>query len=141
MTSATTIKLQIPSHPRFCDVARIAVAGVAADAGFKESDIEDIKMAVSEACINVIQHAYDQDLHPLMLTFTHTQDGIQIVIRDHGKGFDIEKMKANAKPITAESPKTSGLGLFIMQNLMDSVELTSTPGEGSTITLTKKLIN
>ena len=137
MNASTTIKIQIPSHPRYCDVARMAVTGIASDAGFSELDVEDIKMAVSEACINVIQHAYDEDLHPLFLTFTYDDSKMIITIADEGKGFDTEKIKANAKPISPESPKTSGLGLFIIQNLMDDVQILSIEGQGSSMQLTK----
>lgn len=137
--NSSVVKIEIPSHPRYCDIARMTVSAVALECGFNEQETDDIRIAVSEACINVIQHAYDEELHPLILTFTTLENELQILIQDHGKGFDVESMKAKAAPISVDNPKTSGLGLYIIQSLMDGVEVNSLEGHGSSIAMVKKL--
>ena len=53
-----TIELRIPAQPENLALARLALAGVGAVAGAREDVIADLKVAVTEACTNAIQHAY-----------------------------------------------------------------------------------
>ena len=94
--------------------------------------IEDIKVAVSEACTNAIKHSDDKSVS---ITYTILENGLDIEIKDNGKGYDVESI---ATPDLTQ-PKENGLGLFIIQTLMDDVKIESKDNQGTIIKMTKYL--
>lgn len=127
-----TIKMEISSNPEFVSIIRLTTSGIANKVGFSIDDIEDIKVAVSEACTNAIKHSDDDKF---FITFEIIESGICIEIRDNGKGYNIE----NIKEPNLEEPKESGLGIFIIKTLMDEVSMESIENEGTVIRMTKYL--
>ena len=97
-----------------------------------KEDIEDIKVAVSEACTNAIKHSLD---NKFSLEYTIFENGLTITIIDSGKGYDVDSIDVP----NLEEPKESGLGLFIIQSLMDEVEIKSNINYGTVIKMTKYL--
>ena len=95
-------------------------------------DIEDIKVAVSEACTNAIKHSLDNKFG---VTFEVLENGLAIEIQDNGKGCDVDCL---GKP-DLENPKENGLGIFIIQTLMDEVSIESENNKGTKIRMTKYL--
>ena len=63
MTKKNTqhITMEIPSDAEHISTVRLAISGIASRMAFSIEDIEDMKIAVSEACTNAIQHAYDTE--------------------------------------------------------------------------------
>ena len=127
-----TIKMEITSNPEYVGVIRLTTSGIANKIGFSIDDIEDIKVAVSEACTNAIKHSKDDLFY---IKFSLLENGITIEIKDKGKGYDKE---AIPKP-DLNNPKENGLGLFIIQALMDDVSIESIENKGTTIKMTKYL--
>lgn len=127
-----TIKMEIASNPQYVSVVRLMTSGIANKIGFCLEDIEDIKVAVSEACTNAIKHSLD---NRFSVEYTIFESGLTIQITDSGKGYDVE---AVSKP-NLEEPKESGLGLFIIQSLMDEVDIKSDIDHGTIIKMTKYL--
>ncbi len=127
-----TINLEISSNPEYVSIIRLTTSGIANKVGFCIEDIEDIKVAVSEACTNAIKHSEDSKVK---LIFTMIENGLQIEIKDKGKGYNLESIP---KPDLNE-PKESGLGLFIIDALMDEVEVKSENNQGTTIKMIKYL--
>lgn len=127
-----TIKMEIASNPQYVSVVRLTTSGIANKIGFCLEDIEDIKVAVSEACTNAIKHSLD---NRFSVEYTIFENGLTIQITDSGKGYDVE---AVSKP-NLEEPKESGLGLFIIQSLMDEVDIKSDIDHGTIIKMTKYL--
>ncbi|HSQ90134.1 MAG TPA: ATP-binding protein [Romboutsia sp.] len=127
-----TIKMEITSNPEYVGIIRLTTSGIANKIGFSMDDIEDMKVAVSEACTNAIKHSDDDVLY---IAFKILEDGITIEIQDKGKGYDIESIP---QP-DLNNPKESGLGLFIIQTLMDEVSIESKDNQGTTIKMTKYL--
>ena len=97
-----------------------------------KEDIEDIKVAVSEACTNAIKHSLD---NKFSVEYTIFENGLTITIIDSGKGYDVDSIDVP----NLEEPKESGLGLFIIQSLMDEVEIKSNINYGTVIKMTKYL--
>ena len=95
-------------------------------------DIEDIKVAVSEACTNAIKHSDDKKVS---ITYTILENGLDIEIKDNGKGYDVKSI--DTPDLT--QLKESGLGLFIIQTLMDEVKIESKDNQGTIIKMTKYL--
>ena len=127
-----TIKMEIASNPQYVSVVRLMTSGIANKIGFCLEDIEDIKVAVSEACTNAIKHSLD---NRFSVEYTIFESGLTIQITDSGKGYDVD---AVSKP-NLEEPKESGLGLFIIQSLMDEVDIKSDIDHGTIIKMTKYL--
>ena len=127
-----TIKMEIASNPQYVRVIRLTTSGIANKIGFCLEDIEDIKVAVSEACTNAIKHSLD---NKFSVEYTIFENGLTITIIDSGKGYDVDSIDVP----NLEEPKESGLGLFIIQSLMDEVEIKSNINYGTVIKMTKYL--
>lgn len=127
-----TIKMEISSNPEYVGIIRLTTSGIANKIGFSIDDIEDMKVAVSEACTNAIKHSNDNVFN---ITFIILENGLTIEIQDNGKGYDIE----NAVQPDLENPKENGLGLFIIQTLMDDVSIESKENQGTIVRMTKYL--
>ncbi|WP_330383662.1 MULTISPECIES: ATP-binding protein [Romboutsia] len=127
-----TIKMEISSNPEYVGIIRLTTSGIANKIGFSIDDIEDIKVAVSEACTNAIKHSND---NKFFITFDILENGLAIEIEDKGKGYDVESLH---QP-DLNNPKESGLGLFIIQSLMDEVNIESKENKGTIIKMTKYL--
>ena len=120
--------------------ARLAVSGflLYLDPGL--SDIEDIKMAVSEAVTNSIIHGYDGEDGIIELSCSVEGRKVTIAVEDFGKGIeDIEKAR---EPMYTSKPQCerSGLGFSVMESFMDKVEVESCVGEGTRVTMYKDLV-
>lgn len=127
-----TIKMELTANPDYVGIIRLTTSGIANKIGFSVDDIEDLKVAVSEACTNAIKHSKDMKF---IITFNILENGINIEIKDNGQGYDINSISTP----NLEEPKESGLGLFIIQALMDDVSMESKAGEGTIIKMTKYL--
>ena len=119
-----TIKMEIASNPQYVSVIRLTTSGIANKIGFCLEDIEDIKVAVSEACTNAIKHSLD---NKFSVEYTIFENGLTITIIDSGKGYDVDSIDVP----NLEEPKESGLGLFIIKSLMDEVEIKSNINYGT----------
>ncbi len=132
----TSIKLTIPSLSDYVGVARLTASGIANRMKFTHEDIEDIKIAVSEACTNAVQYAYGDSPGDIDIVFSIFEDRLEIKISDSGKGFDIE---ADVKTKEDDPEKIGlGLGIVFMRSLMDHVDY-DTSISGTTVTLVKKV--
>ena len=80
------LQLRIPSRAEWVSVARLAVAGIAHRIEATIDEVEDLKLAVAEACTNCIQHAQGND--EVLVTFEIAGRRLTMVVEDGGKGFD-----------------------------------------------------
>ncbi|MGI2294878.1 anti-sigma B factor RsbW [Paenibacillus sp. GXUN7292] len=135
------IHLTIPAQAEYIDTVRLAVYSIASKAGFSYEDIEDMKVAVSEACTNVVLHAYEHQHDGIIeITFELDIDSIYIKIRDYGSSFEYDKQMKPPVPLhnhKLENISPGGLGIYMMQALMDHVEIHT--GPGTEIVLAKRL--
>ncbi|GAA0351825.1 anti-sigma B factor RsbW [Bacillus horti] len=126
------VELKIPAKPEYVGVVRLLISGVASRFGFSMDDIEDIKLAVAEACTNATLHAYEGGDGKIIIGCTGYDDRLEIMVMDHGQSFDLEKTRLNLKPIdhtqSIDSITEGGLGLFLIESLMDDVQITGDGG-------------
>ncbi|TVX95492.1 anti-sigma B factor RsbW [Cohnella terricola] len=138
MLKDRNITLTVPAMPEYVDLVRLTLYGIASKMKFTFEDIEDMKVAVSEACNNAVLHAYDKDDGTIEVRFAFVKDELSITVRDYGSSFTIEENKEtpamHGKSI--DEIQSGGLGLYLMQALMDRVEVEH--GGGTAVTLTKK---
>ncbi|SHK00395.1 ATP-binding protein [Paramaledivibacter caminithermalis] len=127
------ICMSLPSKPEYVSIVRMTSSVIANKIGFNIEDIEDIKVAVGEACNNAVLHGCDSNI--FKVEFIISEEKFIIEIEDEGKGFNVDKYP---HPDIC-NPKESGLGIFIIKSLMDNVEVKSSPGKGTFIRMIKFL--
>lgn len=132
------IELSIPAQSEWVRVARLTVAGVAARQGFSIEAVEDIKVAVSEAINNAIQHGGDEEeeMPIVAIALEPRADGLWIVVSDQGR-LDGE-LPARVPTQDGELPE-GGMGLLLIRSLMDRVELQSGPHLDTSLKMWKSL--
>lgn len=128
------ISLSVPNKTEYVSVVRMTAAFIASQLDCDIDQIEDIKLAVSEACNNAIQHGASADIS-YDIEFIISPQKLEINIIDHGSGF----LQTAYKEPNLADPKENGLGIFIMQSLMDDVIIDTSNQLGTTIKLIKNI--
>ena len=140
MKAENSAKIQFDSLSANEAFARGAAAAFLARYDPTVPQLADIKTAVSEAVTNCIVHAYPDKIGPITMTAAIYEGGIvRITITERGVGIpDIAKAM---EPMftTGDAEERAGLGFAVMQSFMDKVKVSSTPGRGTRVTLTKRL--
>jgi len=127
--------LSLPTKQVYVSLARLTIASVANNMGFSIGDVEDLKVAISEACANAINFSITAET-TYDLIYSVGEKELTISVTDTGMGFEPDELK---QPIDIGDPLGSGFGLFIIETLMDTVEIMSEKGVGTTITMVKNL--
>ena len=101
-----------------------------------------MKIATSEAVTNAVQHAYNEDEEgEVVVGCALFEDKIEIMIADHGESFNYEETKKRIGPYNEQEEveflREGGLGLYLMETLMDEVKVYHE--EGVTVFMTKYL--
>lgn len=134
------ITLIVKAKPINTGLVRATVASYAARLNPTIETLSDIKTAVSEAVTNAIIHAYDgnEDMD-ICINASLIGDNLHIKVVDYGSGIPnvVEAMRDFYT--TRSSEERSGLGFTIMGSFMDAIDVQSCEGEGTTVTLVKKL--
>jgi len=115
------------------------VGKIAQKVGFGEEDIYKIELAVDEACTNVIRHAYDPNHRRKDIDIDIAVDGkkMTILVIDHGKGFDPAAVPHPDMKEYLSHYRVGGLGIFLMETLMDEVDFDIKPGVRNRVKLVK----
>jgi anti-sigma regulatory factor (Ser/Thr protein kinase) len=121
------VMLTMPARAEGVGVVRQALTGVADALDFDASVLADMKMAVTEACTNVVVHAYEDD-GMLEVEMLAGEDGLTIVVRDHGAGIQPRPVRSGAAAL--------GLGLPLIAALSDAFELRGSAGVGTEVRMT-----
>lgn len=135
MEDQVKISLVLPSIPEFVSVARLTLSGIANRMGFDVDAIEDLKVAVSEACTNAMKHGSSVEKDSYHVDYFVAGDRLIIDVRDKGCGFTV----AEVEEPDLGNPKENGLGLYIIRTLMDEVEVKSSTDQGTIIRMIKQL--
>lgn len=127
------IELTIPAKPEYVGIVRLTTSGVANRMGYSYDDIEDIKIAVSEACTNAVNYAYkNKDEGKVAIRIGNYHDRIEITVIDNGVSFDFQQVVADLKPLdpnmSLDQMNKGGLGLFLIETLMDKVTISNDSG-------------
>jgi len=128
------VELRIPSRAEWVALARLAIAAVASRLHFSIEQIEDIKLAVAEACTAVIQHERHGD--HIALSCEATDESLRIRVRDHGRPA---LRVALERGLDHDEARIAGLGVFLIRTLMDEVSYDSDPELGTDLVMLKRL--
>ncbi|AEG61232.1 anti-sigma F factor [Desulforamulus ruminis] len=130
--------LEFYSIPENVAFARVAVAAFASQLDCTLPELEEIKVAVSEAVGNAIIHGYRNKPDKIVyLTVTIYKEGLEIQIKDCGNG--IADIKLAMQPAFSTDPERMGLGFVFMQSFSDRINVESQKGVGTTITMFKNI--
>ena len=109
-------------------------------AGVSPEVIEDIILAVDEACTNIIKHSYKYFPDgEIIVKIKYSENKILITITDHGEHFQPHKITKPDLQEYYKHKKVGGLGMYLMKTLMDDVKYSSVPGKYNQVLLTKYL--
>jgi serine/threonine-protein kinase RsbW len=129
MSPAPDVRLTMPARAEGVAVVRQALAGMADALDFDAAVLADMKMAVSEACTNVVVHAYEDSDGVLEVDMTANHVGLTIRVRDYGSGIQPQVNRSREVPAL-------GLGLPLIAALSDAYELHGSAGQGTEVRMT-----
>ncbi len=129
------IHLNIPSDLLFERVVRASAAELGTTMGFSDERIEDLKLAVSEAVTNAIEHGSNGGRNSVEVIFALDHDKLEVDIIDRGSG--VEAFNAERRVIeedNLDSGMLRGFGMYLISELVDQYEVQST-SEGTSLKL------
>jgi serine/threonine-protein kinase RsbW len=125
-------EIQIPSSLGSEKIAMNTAAEVARSMGFAEDRIEDLKTAIAEACINAMEHGnkLDETL-PVGVILSTGADSLEVRVVDTGIGPAGHAAAPDIDKKMHEEEQPRGMGMFLIESLMDEAEWVSSPCTGS----------
>lgn len=134
------VKIEFSSVPENVSLARVVIASLVAQIDTTLNDLEEIKVAVSEAVSNSIIHGYQNKNTGLVkLEASIKNNLLEVSIEDSGIGID--NIEQAMTPTFTTNPDRMGLGFAFMKSFMDAVTVDSKVNEGTKVVLKKKIIS
>jgi len=124
---APAVRLELDSRPETLTLVRGVLAGVAELIGLDPELLDDLKTAVSEACNNVVMHAYEGEAGPLSLRMYIEPEAIEVVVADHGSGLP---------PLAPADEALQGVGLSVIRALAKQADFRARPEGGTEVRMT-----
>lgn len=133
-------ELRIKSKTENLSVIRDFVSEKALTAGIPVATVENIMLAVDEACTNIIKHAYKSSPEgEIIINIEYDKEKFTITIIDYGKSFEPKRVPLPDLQKYYREHKVGGLGIYLMKSLMDDVKYTSVPGKYNQVLLSKNI--
>jgi len=134
--SEDRIELRLPPKPEYVGTARIVVAAFARHHDFPEDQIDDLKVAVSEAVTNAVRaHDVDRIEEAVGISAWVARDVLTIEVADVGAGFEVEVELGKTPP---PGSLERGLGLTVIRSLFSETEFDRVPGDGMRLRIAAK---
>ena len=135
--NSNQITLTFSSIAENVSIARLLIASVGGQLDLSLNDIEELKVAVSEAVSNAIIHGYRNVPNNIVyLNLDITNNILTIVVKDEGCG--ISNVEQAMQPAYSTDPERMGLGFVFMQSFMDELQVESKLEVGTTVTMKKR---
>jgi anti-sigma regulatory factor (Ser/Thr protein kinase) len=123
LDSFPTVRLELQSRPESVTLVRSMLAGLGEFLELEPELLDDLRTAISEACNNVVLHAYEGKPGPLIVSLEISPDGFEVVVRDCGAG--IQRVAA--------ADDRMGVGLAVISALADRAEFETHPDGGTAV--------
>ncbi len=139
MTEDSTVELNITSNAKSLPIVRSAAERMAQMEGFGDADSHALILAIDEALANVIKHGYEgQPDQPITLTLASVTSpegrrGISVAVRDKGRQVDPKTIKSRE----LDDVRPGGLGVHIIQTVMDEYDYSCPPDGGMLLRMVK----
>jgi serine/threonine-protein kinase RsbW len=122
------VELEIPARAEFVALARLVVSSFASTSfGLEDDRIDDLKIAVSEACTNAIEaHDAAETDERVLIRCDDNEGHLEVRIEDRGRGFDPDTLPEHP-PVTDPTRLKfeRGLGIPLIRSLVDDLDITS----------------
>lgn len=138
-TQNNEMEIRFDSRSENEGFARVSVASFLTQLNPTVEEVADVKIAVSEAVTNAIIHGYEQRVETVRIHCSIENQLFTVEISDRGKG--IANVEKAMEPMFTTKPEDdrSGMGFSFMEAFMDSVEVESKVGEGTSVKMTKTI--
>lgn len=123
-------------------VSRIMISGLLMNIrGITVGEVEEVKVALSEAVTNIILHAYPSGGPEGKIYIKGVVEGNHLTLKVWDKGCGIENLSRAMEPMYSGSgsQERTGMGFTVMESFMDSLDVRSSPGRGTSVVMTKRL--
>ncbi len=136
---AGRIVIEFPSDYKFLNIVDLVTAEVLQNLCFGHKQSNEVGISVIEACTNAIEHGNKQSAEEnVRIEYCCNGDRLVIDVCDKGGGFDFKNYLEHI-PDPANIDRLRGRGIYIMKNMMDSLEFEMVPGQGMRVRLVKRL--
>ena len=138
--SAKRFQLEVPGEEKYLGQVRDFVDKVCAELNVAAKTTTSMKLAIDEACSNIVRHAYREKKGSIQVTISaQGANNISISLTDQGESFDLNKVHVPDLRRYVATGRKGGLGLFLMNRLMDEVAYNVT-ASGNVLTMRKNLL-
>lgn len=130
------VELRLPSRTGYEKVAMSVATVIALNMGMPAARVEDLSTALSEAILNAMEHGNQMnEQQQVVVNFTLAVDRLLIAVSDQGQGFYPPVGIPNLEEKIAGNSPTRGWGWFLMEQLVDQVEVVPSAGGGTSVRL------
>lgn len=135
MNGDSTVSLSFPAKADYLLLARLALGGLARRLPMDADMLADLKLAVTEACGNVVRHAYAEgDGGPVAIALVVYPDRLEMIVEDQGAGME----RVRTDEWEADQLPEGGMGMAIMRAVVDDLEVAAgADGRGTVVHMTK----
>ena len=131
-----SVTITIPSHPKYLSIVRSVTGKIAQMFEITEPLTEDMKLAVDEACANVIKHAYRGDrTKKIVLKYKITKKSFNVIIEDSGIKAQTDLIKGR----NLDDIRPGGLGIHFIKRVFDVFQFDETKKKGNRLILIKSM--
>ena len=128
------LKMIVPGRPEYVTMVRLATASLASSSGFDVDQVEDIKMAVAEACKLVSCHGYEGYSEKYEVDFNVDRGCFDVTVIDACERHSLQKIQAQC----IHCPQEGDIGAIMIRSLMNCVETGVDSAGHKYITMVKK---
>ena len=128
MAEPVRLRLILPRVARAELIAGEAVDDLGRRIAFPRDTLAEVKLAVVEACLNALEYSTGEVEVELAADGDDAHPWIEVVVTDHGPGFDPSRISRPVLEAKLRAPRKRGWGLELIRRLMDDVAITSHPG-------------
>ena len=138
--SKEVVEIRLPNQLQYLPILAEFVGCVCRSHEVTDKDIEDILLAVDEACTNIIKYAYQVGpINYFKVRISFERDLVQIDLLDQGKRFNPLEIPLPDKKRLGADEKGLGLGVYFMKQVMDDIRYHYSPNEGNHLALIKRI--
>lgn len=134
---SATLKLEVPSDPRFLSVLRAVVGKVAEVSGLAGAEADELKLAVDEAMTNIIRHSLGNDYcRTIEVSMVVGKERLEVVLTDDGGPVDHVCLH---EPVEPSPSRTGGVGVYLIHQCIDKVRYRRLSNNRNRLSLIKYL--
>jgi serine/threonine-protein kinase RsbW len=135
--SESVVHLRFPAKPDYLLLARLTLSGIARELPLGDEVLADLKLALTEACGNVVRHAYTDGNGDVSVFFTIDDSRILMTVEDYGDGIRAPDAIAET---AVEGPLEGGMGMSIIRAIVDELQVEpGDDGRGTVVRMVKYL--